>query len=118
MGKLSTHVLDTVHGVPAQGVALALYRLDEDGTRTLLKHAVTNADGRCDEPLLSGADLRRGTYELVFHAGDYFAARGVQLPTPRFVDQVILRFGVAEPAENYHVPLVVTPWTWSTYRGS
>ncbi|MER1968321.1 hydroxyisourate hydrolase [Castellaniella sp. GW247-6E4] len=117
MGKLSTHVLDTFHGVPAQGVALELYRLD-GGTRTLLKQTVTNSDGRCDESLLGGAELQRGTYELIFHAGDYFAGRGVQLPTPRFVDQVILRFGVANPDENYHVPLVVTPWTWSTYRGS
>lgn len=118
MGKLSTHVLDTYHGVPAQGVALELYRLDDSGSRVLLKRTGTNADGRCDEPLLSGSELQRGTYELVFHAGDYFAQRGVQLPDPRFVDQVILRFGVAQPDENYHVPLVVTPWTWSTYRGS
>ncbi|GAA0774305.1 hydroxyisourate hydrolase [Castellaniella ginsengisoli] len=117
MGKLSTHVLDTVHGVPAQGVALELYRLDGD-SRTLLTQTATNQDGRCDAPLLSGPSLTRGVYELVFHAGDYFARKGVPLPEPRFVDQVVLRFGVANPDENYHVPLVVTPWTWSTYRGS
>ncbi|TAN26603.1 MAG: hydroxyisourate hydrolase [Castellaniella sp.] len=117
MGKLSTHVLDTVHGVPAQGVALELYRLQGD-TRTLLAQTTTNADGRCDAPLLSGPALTRGTYELVFHAGDYFAHKGLSLPEPRFVDQVVLRFGIANPDENYHVPLVVTPWTWSTYRGS
>jgi 5-hydroxyisourate hydrolase len=117
MGKLSTHVLDTVHGVPAQGVALELYRLHGD-VRTLLVETATNADGRCDAPLLSGPALIRGTYELVFHAGDYFARKGVSLPEPRFVDQVVLRFGIANPDENYHVPLVVTPWTWSTYRGS
>lgn len=117
MGKLSTHVLDTVHGVPAQGVAIELYRVESD-TRHLLKQTATNSDGRCDEPLLSGPALTRGVYELVFHAGDYFAQRGVELPEPRFVDQVTLRFGVANPDENYHVPLVVTPWTWSTYRGS
>jgi 5-hydroxyisourate hydrolase len=117
MGKLSTHVLDTVHGVPARGVALELYRLQGDA-RTLLTRTATNADGRCDAPLLSGPDLTRGVYELVFHAGDYFARRGVELPEPRFVDQVVLRFGIANPDENYHVPLVVTPWTWSTYRGS
>lgn len=117
MGKLSTHVLDTVHGVPARGVALELYRLDGD-SRTLLAQAVTNQDGRCDAPLLSGSALTRGVYELVFHAGNYFARKGVSLPEPRFVDQVVLRFGVANPDENYHVPLVVTPWTWSTYRGS
>lgn len=117
MGKLSTHVLDTVHGGPAQGVALELYRVNGD-QRTLLKQTVTNADGRCDEPLLAGEALERGIYELVFHAGDYFAGRGLSLPEPRFVDQITLRFGVAQPQENYHVPLVVTPWTWSTYRGS
>lgn len=117
MGKLSTHVLDTVHGVPAQGVAIELYRVEHD-SRHLLKQTATNSDGRCDEPLLTGPALTRGVYELVFHAGDYFAQRGVELPEPRFVDQVILRFGVANPDENYHVPLVVTPWTWSTYRGS
>ena len=117
MGKLSTHVLDTVHGVPAQGVALELYRLDGE-SRTLLVQTATNQDGRCDAPLLHGPELTRGIYELVFHAGDYFAGKGVPLPEPRFVDQVVLRFGVANPDENYHVPLVVTPWTWSTYRGS
>lgn len=117
MGKLSTHVLDTAHGVPAQGVALELYRLQGD-TRTPLARTVTNADGRCDAPLLSGPALTRGTYELVFHAGDYFVRQGMSLPEPRFVDQVVLRFGIANPDENYHVPLLVTPWTWSTYRGS
>lgn len=117
MGKLSTHVLDTVHGVPAQGVAIELYRIEGD-VRHLLKQTATNHDGRCDEPLLSGPALTRGVYELVFHAGDYFARRGIALPDPRFVDLVALRFGVANPDENYHVPLVVTPWTWSTYRGS
>jgi 5-hydroxyisourate hydrolase len=117
MGKLSTNVLDTVHGVPAQGVALELYRLQGD-TRTLLAQTATNVDGRCDAPLLSGPALTRGIYELVFHAGDYFARKGLSLPEPRFVDQVVLRFGIANPDENYHVPLVVTPWTWSTYRGS
>ncbi|MGB6006840.1 hydroxyisourate hydrolase [Castellaniella sp.] len=117
MGKLSTHVLDTVHGVPAQGVALELYRLDGE-TRTLLTQTATNHDGRCDAPLLSGDALVKGTYELAFHAGDYFAAQGVDLPEPRFVDVVVLRFGIAHPEQNYHVPLVVTPWTWSTYRGS
>lgn len=117
MGQLSTHVLDTMHGVPAQGVRIELYRLEESARR-LLKQTSTNADGRCDEPLLAGDAFQRGIYELVFHAGDYFAARAVQLPEPRFVDQITLRFGVANAAENYHVPLVVTPWTWSTYRGS
>ncbi|MBV6304318.1 hydroxyisourate hydrolase [Candidimonas humi] len=117
MGKLSTHVLDTMHGVPAQGVHIDLY-LVQDGQRQLLGHATTNHDGRCDQPLLHGPAFVSGVYELVFHAGDYFAGRGVQVPEPRFVDEVALRFGVADAAQSYHVPLLVTPWTWSTYRGS
>ncbi|QNA98988.1 hydroxyisourate hydrolase [Massilia sp. Se16.2.3] len=117
MGKLSTHVLDTAHGRPASGVAIALYAVTETG-RSLLTEARTNADGRCDAPLLEGETLRAGRYELVFGAGDYFAARGVALPEPRFVDRVTIAFGVADPAQNYHVPLVVTPWSYSTYRGS
>jgi 5-hydroxyisourate hydrolase len=117
MGKLSTHVLDTAHGRPAAGVAIALYAIDGD-SRTLLAQARTNADGRCDAPLLAGASLRAGRYELEFAAGDYFAAQGVVLPDPPFVDRVAIAFGVADPDQNYHVPLVVTPWSWSTYRGS
>ncbi|NYT84546.1 hydroxyisourate hydrolase [Pollutimonas harenae] len=117
MGKLTTHVLDTMNGVPAQGVRIELHRIN-NASRLLLRKTHSNSDGRCDEPLLQGPDLEQGIYELVFHAGDYFAARGVRVPEPRFVDQITLRFGVAHPSENYHVPLVVTPWTWSTYRGS
>ncbi|WP_296946331.1 hydroxyisourate hydrolase [uncultured Massilia sp.] len=121
MGKLSTHVLDTAHGRPAAGVAVALYAVDADGkARTLVASAATNADGRCDRPLLEGEALRAGRYELVFAAGDYFAAQGVALPAPalRFVDRVTIAFGVADASQNYHVPLVVTPWSYSTYRGS
>jgi len=117
MGKLSTHVLDTMHGAPAQGVRIDLYRIDGE-QRVAIGQAVTNHDGRCDAPLLQGDALQKGVYELVFHAGDYFAARGVSLEQPRFVDRIALRFGVARPDQNYHVPLLVTPWTWSTYRGS
>lgn len=117
MGKLTTHVLDTAQGIPARGVTLELYRVD-DSIRTLLTRASTNADGRCDAPLLEGPALERGVYELVFHAGDYFADQGVALREPRFVDEVVLRFGIARPDENHHVPLLVTPWSWSTYRGS
>ena len=117
MGKLSTHVLDTMHGKPAQGVRVELFSL-EDGSRNALADVQTNSDGRCDQPLLQGDALRKGVYELVFHIGDYFAGKGVRVPEPRFVDQVVLRFGVANSEENYHVPLVATPWTWSTYRGS
>jgi len=117
MGKLSTHVLDTTQGKPGAGVALWLYFID-DGERALLTETVTNADGRCDRPLLEGEALRVGQYELVFAAGDYFAAQGVALPSPRFVDRVTIAFGVADASQNYHVPLVVTPWSYSTYRGS
>jgi 5-hydroxyisourate hydrolase len=117
MGKLSTHVLDTTQGKPGAGLHIELYAVD-GGQRTLLRQAVTNADGRCDAPLLAGDDLRAGRYELVFAAGDYFAAQGLTLPEPRFVDRVTIAFGVADASQNYHVPLVVTPWSYSTYRGS
>jgi 5-hydroxyisourate hydrolase len=114
MGKLTTHVLDTAHGRPGAGVRVALYGAD----RTLIKEDVTNADGRCNAPLLEGEALKPGQYALVFGAGDYFAALGVDLPTPRFIDQVTIAFGIAHPDQNYHVPLVVSPWSYSTYRGS
>lgn len=117
MGKLTTHVLDTAHGCPAAGVSIRLYRLD-DTTRTLLDTRVTNADGRCDAPLLEGTALEAGTYELEFAAGDYFAARGLVLPSPRFVDRVPIRFGIADASQHYHVPLLVSPFSFSTYRGS
>jgi 5-hydroxyisourate hydrolase len=117
MGKLSTHVLDTAQGKPGAGVDIELYRI-EGGQRTLLKTDATNPDGRCNRALLEGAELQRGQYELVFAAGDYFAAQGVRLAEPRFIDRVTIAFGVADPSQNYHVPLVVTPWSYSTYRGS
>jgi 5-hydroxyisourate hydrolase len=117
MGKLSTHVLDTAHGRPAAGVAIALYAIEGE-TRTLLTQASTNADGRCDAPLLSGDTMQAGRYELVFAAGDYFRSEGLTLPEPPFVDRVTIAFGIADPAQNYHVPLVLTPWSYSTYRGS
>lgn len=117
MGKLSTHVLDTAHGRPAAGVAVELYEMTGEARR-LVRRETTNADGRCNAPLLEGDALRAGRYELVFAAGDYFAAQGVALPEPRFIDRVSIAFGIADPAQNYHVPLVVTPWSYSTYRGS
>jgi len=117
MGKLSTHVLDTMHGVPANDVLIELYAVDGN-SRSLKASVRSNADGRCPGALLEGEALQRGTYELVFHAGDYFAARGVTLPEPRFVDKVSVCFGIAQANENYHVPLLVSPWAWSTYRGS
>jgi 5-hydroxyisourate hydrolase len=117
MGKLSTHVLDVSKGKPGAGVALELYAVSDNG-KTLLKRAVTNTDGRCDAPLLSGDEMAAGCYELVFAAGDYFAAQGEVLPEPRFIDRVTIAFGIADAAGNYHVPLVVSPWAYSTYRGS
>ena len=117
MGKLSTHVLDTAQGKPGAGVRVELYALD-GGQRTLIKEEATNSDGRCNAPLLEGEQLKAGQYELVFAAGDYFAAQGVALPSPRFIDRVTIAFGVADASQNYHVPLVVTPWSYSTYRGS
>jgi 5-hydroxyisourate hydrolase len=117
MGKLSTHVLDITQGKPGAGVQVELYAV-ADGKRLLLKSAVTNADGRCDGPLLEGDALQIGQYELVFAAGDYFAAQGVAMPSPRFIDRVTLAFGIAQVAENFHVPLLVSPWAYSTYRGS
>ncbi len=117
MGKLSTHVLDTAQGKPGAGVRVELYAL-EGGARRLVKSDTTNTDGRCNTPLLEGEALRAGQYELVFAAGDYFAAQGVAMTQPRFIDRVTIAFGVADAAQNYHVPLVVTPWSYSTYRGS
>ena len=117
MGKLSTHVLDTSQGKPAAGVAVELHAV-EGGQRRLLKTVTTNADGRCAVPLLEGDAMRAGQYELVFAAGDYFAAQGVRLAEPRFIDRVTIAFGIADVEQNYHVPLVVTPWSYSTYRGS
>jgi 5-hydroxyisourate hydrolase len=117
MGKLTTHVLDTARGCPGAGIRIELFRL-ADGARTRLADTTTNADGRCDAPLLEGARLEAGRYELVFQAGAYFAASGVALPEPPFVDEVVLRFGIADTAAHYHVPLLVSPWSYSTYRGS
>jgi len=117
MGKLTTHVLDTAHGCPAAGVQLALYRIEGE-SRVLLRTAQTNADGRCDAPILQGDDFAAGVFELQFQAGAYFAVRGVNLPEPRFVDVVSLRFGIADASAHYHVPLLVSPFSYSTYRGS
>ncbi|MEM6732235.1 MAG: hydroxyisourate hydrolase [Myxococcota bacterium] len=115
MGRLTTHVLDTHSGCPAANMALTLF-LAEDMRQ--LVAARTNSDGRVDGPLLEAETLVQGRYVLRFWAGDYFRARGLSLPDPSFVDVVDIAFGVAQPAENYHVPLLVSPWSWSTYRGS
>jgi 5-hydroxyisourate hydrolase len=116
MGQITTHVLDTAHGRPGAGMAVRLSRLDP--APRLLAETVLNADGRCDAPLLGGERLEAGEYELGFGVGDYFARLGLDLPQPRFLDWVVLRFGIADPAQHYHVPLLVTPWSYGTYRGS
>lgn len=115
---LSTHVLDTMHGTPAAGMAVALYSTRGEDAE-LVQAFVLNQDGRHpDGVLLDSADLKRGTYRLVFDVAGYFKARGVALPEPNFLNQVQLDFGVAEPQQHYHVPLLVSPWSYSTYRGS
>lgn len=115
---LSTHVLDTMHGTPAAGMPVELYTT-EGGQATLVKSFALNGDGRNPDGLLyDGASLRRGTYRLVFDVASYFRARGVALPEPNFLNKVSLDFGVAEPDRHYHVPLLVSPWSYSTYRGS
>ncbi len=117
MARLSTHVLDTAHGRPAAHLAVSLYRLRADG-RDLVMATRTNADGRTDEPLLTGETIQTGTYEIVFAVADYFRAAGVELPAPPFLDEVVVRFGIADARGHYHVPLLVSPYGYSTYRGS
>ncbi|MEH6402128.1 MAG: hydroxyisourate hydrolase [Sneathiella sp.] len=117
MGKLTTHILDTATGKPGADIQIDLYCLQDDGWE-LLKSVRTNSDGRCDGPLLEGESLQVGQYELVFQAGDYFDAQGLDLPDTKFLDEVVLRFGVPDASEHYHVPLLMSPYSYSTYRGS
>jgi 5-hydroxyisourate hydrolase len=117
MGKLSTHVLDTAHGQPAADVRIELWQLRGDGEQ-LIKTVRTNADGRTDAPLLDAAAIEVGAYELLFFVGEYFAARGIAHVDPKFLDIIPIRFGIADASANYHVPLLVSPWSYSTYRGS
>ena len=116
MGKLSTHVLDTANGCPAAGMKVALLRVD--GAARALASFALNHDGRSNGPLLEGASLERGRYRLVFSVADYFRTRGTELPEPPFIDEVSLDFGIADTGANYHVPLLASPWSYSTYRGS
>jgi 5-hydroxyisourate hydrolase len=116
-GRLTTHVLDTASGQPGAGLVVELFRIDGEARR-LLARLTTNDDGRTPAPLLAGSDLVRGTYELVFDVGGYFRARGVALTEPAFLDRVPVRFGIADAARHYHVPLLVSPYGYSTYRGS
>jgi 2-oxo-4-hydroxy-4-carboxy-5-ureidoimidazoline decarboxylase len=117
-GRLSTHVLDTHSGKPAAGIAVELIELSDLGANRVVARAVTNADGRTDQPLIGGRPVPSGKYELLFSVGDYFARRQVPLSDPPFLDRIPIRFAVSEPEGHLHVPLLVTPWSYATYRGS
>ena len=118
-GSLTTHVLDTAHGCPAADVAIKLWRIGSDGhERRLLKTVRTNADGRTQEAMLAEDEFAAGVYEMEFAVGEYFAARGVATPDIPFLDRVTIRFGIDDAEAHYHVPLLVSPWAYSTYRGS
>ncbi len=117
MGKLSTHVLDTAHGKPAANISIDLFYLGGESRQHLASY-ITNQDGRTNEPLLLAEDMVIGIFELVFHVGDYFDALGLELAEPKFIDKVPIRFGIADETQNYHVPLLVSPFAYSTYRGS
>lgn len=117
MGRLTTHVLDTALGCPASGIVIRLFRLEGERLEQIA-HQLTNAEGRCDAPLLEGENYRSGVYQLHFAAGDYFRSRGVQLSEPAFLDEVLLRFGLDAAQPHHHVPLLLSPYGYSTYRGS
>jgi 5-hydroxyisourate hydrolase len=116
-GFLTTHVLDTAHGRPAAGLHVEVFRVENEERRSL-NTTITNCDGRTDTPLLDGGGLKRGRYEIVFHVGAYFAESGVSGGEPPFLDRVPVRFGVSNAQAHYHVPLLVSPWSYATYRGS
>lgn len=118
MGHLSTHVLDTANGCPAAGMRVTLQRLDDQGRPSTVKALQLNADGRADGPLLAADEMAAGRWRLLFEVAAYFRARGAQLPDPPFIDVVQLDFGLADAQGHYHVPLLCSPWAYSTYRGS
>jgi 5-hydroxyisourate hydrolase len=117
MGRLTTHVLDLTRGLPAAGMTIEVASL-AGATRNAVKKVTTNRDGRCDAPLLEGEAFKPGEWQLEFYVGDYFASHGAVLDNPRFLNVVVIRFGIANPNQHLHVPLLVTPWSYSTYRGS
>lgn len=116
--SLSTHVLDTVRGSPAEGMKIELWQIGSDYNRKRIGEFTTNSDGRVDSPLLTKEESNIGVYELVFYIADYFRGNGDMLPEPAFLDEIPIRFGIADPNSHYHVPLLVSPWSYSTYRGS
>jgi 5-hydroxyisourate hydrolase len=118
LAGVTTHVLDVTSGRPAAGVRVELYELADERERKLIADVLTNADGRTDQPLLSATQARAGRFELVFHAGDYFRRLGAKIADPPFLDLIPIRFAVADPKAHYHGPLIVSPWSYSTYRGS
>jgi 5-hydroxyisourate hydrolase len=118
MGRLTTHVLDTAHGKPAADLAITLYRVLDQQKLEALCRTQTNQDGRTSEPLLQGAAFVSGTYELVFEVAPYFLTMGAQVSEPPLLDRISIRFSIADAASHYHVPLLVSPWSYSTYRGS
>ena len=115
MSKLTTHCLDTFSGKPAKGVKVDVYSISDK--REKLNSTILNNNGRSDKPLLEGTNFKEGQYELVFFVGDYFKSI-TDLPTTPFLNEIVIKFGVSNPKEHYHVPLLVTPWSYSTYRGS
>ena len=117
MGKLTTHILDAAHGCPGSAIRIELYRV-EDQRLLHIVSTLTNSDGRCDAPLLQGEAYQSGVYQLHFKAGDYYRTRGVVLNKPAFLDEVVLRFGIDAGQEHFHVPLLISPYSYSTYRGS
>jgi 2-oxo-4-hydroxy-4-carboxy-5-ureidoimidazoline decarboxylase len=117
-GRLSTHVLDTTSGKPAAGIVIELVELSDLGAARVVARTATNSDGRTDRPLIGGRPVPIGRYELNFSVGDYFAGRGAPLSDPPFLDRIPLRFSVSDPEGHLHVPLLVTPWSYATYRGS
>ncbi|CDT11908.1 5-hydroxyisourate hydrolase [Vibrio coralliirubri] len=117
MGRLTTHVLDTTHGLPGAEIKVELFKVNEDSTEKLAT-VLTNSDGRTDAPILAGNDFRPGKYQLVFYVADYYRSKGVELDGVPFLDDVVIRFGLDDPDAHYHVPLLVSPYSFSTYRGS
>lgn len=117
MGYLTTHVLDTANGIPASNVSMTLYEL-VDGQKKELFKTITNDDGRCDQPILTEANFKKGVYELEFAIGNYYRVKNSELQEPLFLDDIVIRFGISDESSHYHVPLLVSPYGYSTYRGS